>query len=998
MEAQSGLFVLTPFFALIANAFLLVVVLRRTARSQVYRSFSLYVLVMAIWSFASGMARVDPGRILLWYRVLFAAVLLMPVAYLRFVQALLDQEQDRWLWVAVAGMVVLQIANWFGLIVTDARPLGDGLVTYETGPIIYVAALYWVFFLGWSAWHLAHAHNRSSDAAMRSRIRYPLVGLSFVIAGAFANAVPALRPLPMAATANMVNALLLVYSILRFQLLGITTAVRKGLVYTVAIAVVCGGYLLVVFLAVDRFHLVTGYQVILLSLILATGTAVAFQPLRNQVQSGVDKLLFRDKYDFSRMLQRLSHTATSVLDLDRLGGMILDEVTTSMDITRGVFLLKREEGGEFRMMAQRRLLRGTHVSLEKSHPIALWLSRSGRVLTRHDLDAMPQFGTLDEQERQDLDAMGFELFLPLMVRGELIGILVFGPHITGASYSPDELLTLTTLANQTAVAIENARLFTLEQKKAEEFSALLDIARAVSSTLDLSQLLEAIAERTAQVCGVDRCSILLLDQAGDRLVPLMSQFAHGGRDERLWGIFKEGTYSEMLDADTPVRRVLREREPVIFDENLASFLPAGWVEPFGIKSLLAVPLIRKDEPIGMMVLDHIKGGQRFTDEQVSLATTIGTQVTIAIENARLYEETVEEKERTETIVEQAFAGIMVIDPEMQILTLNPEVEAITGYSFQELLGKRLSEVFGPELWGEGSLLGEVMATGERVAVAEATLSGKNGARDILLGVTPIRDGYLLNFADITRLKEVDRLKSSIVANVSHELRAPLASIKAYTELLLDNLDGEDRALRHRFLSIIDQEVDWLTELINDLLDLSRLESEQYAPQMGLVSMSEIVDGVLALLDVQIQKKRISLHLDASSDLPSILGDKELMTVLVKNLVGNAVKFSLEEGHVDIGMWGGDDNLVLCVVDHGMGIPGEDLPHLFTKFYRSALARESGIRGTGLGLVLAKEATEIHEGQIELESELGVGTRVTVTLPINREVVSESSRRGEQSRG
>jgi two-component system phosphate regulon sensor histidine kinase PhoR len=168
--------------------------------------------------------------------------------------------------------------------------------------------------------------------------------------------------------------------------------------------------------------------------------------------------------------------------------------------------------------------------------------------------------------------------------------------------------------------------------------------------------------------------------------------------------------------------------------------------------------------------------------------------------------------------------------------------------------------------------------------------------------------------------------------------------------------------------------------------------------MGLVSMNEIVDGVLALLDVQIQKRRISVHLDASSDLPPILGAKELMTVLVKNLVSNAVKFSLEEGQVDIGLWGRDDNLVLCVVDHGMGIPGEDLPHLFTKFYRSALARESGIRGTGLGLVLAKEATEIHNGQIELESELGVGTRVTVTLPMNCEVVGERGRQGEQSHG
>ena len=106
-------------------------------------------------------------------------------------------------------------------------------------------------------------------------------------------------------------------------------------------------------------------------------------------------------------------------------------------------------------------------------------------------------------------------------------------------------------------------------------------------------------------------------------------------------------------------------------------------------------------------------------------------------------------------------------------------------------------------------------------------SGKHEPRDILLGVTPLRDGYLLNFTDITRLKEVDRLKSNIVSNVSHELRTPLASIKAYTELLLDEVEGGDRALRMRFLSVIDSEADRLAQFINDLLDLSRLQSGRH---------------------------------------------------------------------------------------------------------------------------------------------------------------------------
>ena len=465
------------------------------------------------------------------------------------------------------------------------------------------------------------------------------------------------------------------------------------------------------------------------------------------------------------------------------------------------------------------------------------------------------------EEREDLDRIEAELFVPLRVRQDLIGILVMGPKLSETPYSPDEQGTLVTLANQTAVAIENAWLFTLEQRKTEESLALLAIAQAVSSTLDLTRLLETVAQRTAQACGVDRCSILLLDDERSKLIPLMSQFGHGTKNRDLWKFFRQQTYIESVDQVPSLWTVLQGRQAVVLDKQSLSLLPARWIEPFEIKVLLAVPLISKDEVVGLMVLDHTESGRSFTKEQVNLATTIAMQVSIAIENARLYEETIREKERTETIVNQAFAGIMVIDDMTRILTLNPEVEAITGYTSEELLGKPLAEFFSSDLCGEGSLLSQAMLCGERVPPAEATLMSKDGARDILLGVTPIRDGFVLNFADITRLKEVDRLKSSIVANVSHELRAPLASIKAYTELLLGNLEGEDRALRQRFLAIIDQEADWLSELINSLLDLSRLESGQYPARMTAVSMRDIVDGVIALLDMQIGKAGCELQIE-----------------------------------------------------------------------------------------------------------------------------------------
>jgi PAS domain S-box-containing protein len=366
---------------------------------------------------------------------------------------------------------------------------------------------------------------------------------------------------------------------------------------------------------------------------------------------------------------------------------------------------------------------------------------------------------------------------------------------------------------------------------------------------------------------------------------------------------------------------------------------------------------------------------------------LATQAAIAIENARLYQEAIEEKRKTETILEETFNGIVVVDCGMRITAFNPGAGAITGYAPEDVLGKPLYEVFGPELWGDGSLFYQAMSTGERVAPQEAVISGRQRARDVLLGVTPLCDsvdktfGYLLSFADITHLKEVDRLKSNIVANVSHEFRAPLASIKAYTELLLDELDEGDRDVRRHFLTVIEGEAGRLTALVTDFLDLSRLESGRFELRKRPLDLGKIVDRGLSLLGAQTRDKGMDTIVDVPPDLPALLADEELMGILVRNLLSNAIKFSHRGGEVEVKARAEGGQLVLSVSDQGIGIASEDMPHLFEKFYRVRSATESGIEGTGLGLALVKEAAEAHGGRIEVESQAGVGSRFTVILPL-----------------
>ena len=539
-------------------------------------------------------------------------------------------------------------------------------------------------------------------------------------------------------------------------------------------------------------------------------------------------------------------------------------------------------------------------------------------------------------------------------------------------FTPDWLSsTVAKALNKRRLERENVRLWTL--------MPLFELSKDFLATLDLNSLLDQIVQTGLQETKADRASLMLLE--GQELVVkasvgLPSEIAAAARDKVGQGI--AGWVADRGEA-------LLLADGASLNPQIREAMTRG-----EIASALCVPLVVTDKVVGVLNLSKLGEGPAFTQGDLEFISILGGEAAIAIENARLYREAIDEKRKTETILEGTFDGLVVIDNDMLIISFNPGAEAITGHAASQVLGRCLTEVFGPEVWRDDSLLQKAASTGERVAPQEVIISGKLGARDALLGVTPLYDsagkvfGYLLSFADITHLKEVDRLKSNIVANVSHELRAPLASIKAYTELLLDELEGDDRDVRQRFLKVIDQETDRLTELIGGLLDLSRLEAGQFVMKKEPLQVGEIVADIFGLFDIQAQESKISLNADIQPDLPPILADRELVSVLIKNLVGNAIKFSNEGGRVDVVAREEGANLILSVIDQGIGIPPDDLPHIFEKFYRVRSTTESGIKGVGLGLVLAKEAAEAHGGQIEVESELGVGSRFIVTLPIGEQ--------------
>lgn len=464
---------LISFGALIFYSVLMLIVLRRDIRSRIYRFFGLYLSSMIIWSFGSLMIFAGlVGGPLFWNRFMVVGSIGMPIAFFAFVEAFLRRKNNFWPRVGLASYIFVQAANLFGYVVKDAYVL-DGLVYNEYGPAIHVTSVSWAFFIGYSAVDLIREYISTKDTLYRNRLRYLLLVVIVIFTGSLTN-ITHLSNYPVDIAFNAISALLIAYAIFRHQLLDINVVVRKGLLYSVPTIIIGAGYFLVIYAAMQIFHAVTGFQLAALSLIVALLTALVAEPLRNRVQYWVDKHFFRERYDAGLMLRRLSSTAASLLDLDRLAGLILDEIAANMHISKAAFLLKAEKGDDLRVAVKRGLEVPESFAMPPDHPLVFWLATHDRALTMHDMDVVPQFKSLWEEEREQLEALGAELFVPLRAKDDLVGILVMGPKLSEQPYTEDDILVLTTLASQTAMAIDNARLYRaaqqelLERRRAED--------------------------------------------------------------------------------------------------------------------------------------------------------------------------------------------------------------------------------------------------------------------------------------------------------------------------------------------------------------------------------------------------------------------------------------------------------------------------------------------------------------------------------------------------
>ncbi|MBN1936984.1 MAG: GAF domain-containing protein [Anaerolineae bacterium] len=595
---------------------------------------------------------------------------------------------------------------------------------------------------------------------------------------------------------------------------------------------------------------------------------------------------------------------------------------------------------------------------------------------------------------------------PLKRAGEILGVMdvsFFYEH----RLTQKELDLLTLLANQAAVSIDNARLYEHAKRRAKHLEALWHINQQLATIRDFDELLSQVVQIIRRYFDYDHINLYLVEAPNGTLILQ----AHSGQSE------VDASQAAHIPADRPkciIAWVATNNKPLLLEAEMISPVPypSPMMQLLGTRSELAVPLHIGERVAGVLDV-HSYRANALGREDLSVVQSLGAQLSVAFENARLYDElelrvlnrTAEladalkqqalQVDKTRAIVESISDAVIVFDPQGNVVLVNPGVERTFGVSHRQWMNCNLNGFPMPRLASRDintmravfeavRKAREELAEGKDLVVKTFQVPGRVIAASFASVV--LRDLDPLNvvavFRDITREVEIDRMKSEFIAMTAHELRTPMTSITGYVNLLTTEKSGPINHEQQQFLRIVSSNANRLMTLVNDLLDISKIEGEGLRLNLASESMADIVAEVVVALQQQVEEKGQVLVLDVPTDLPEIQADRDRMIQVVINLVSNASKYTPQGGKVTVKGWCENGHLMLDVRDTGIGISPQDRERLFTRFFRADNAIETQEGGTGLGLVITREIVERHGGRIEVESRLGAGSTFRVVLPLD----------------
>ncbi len=620
------------------------------------------------------------------------------------------------------------------------------------------------------------------------------------------------------------------------------------------------------------------------------------------------------------------------------------------------------------------------------------------------------------------------LGVPILSGEQVLGVIAVQSYERENAYDREHLELLMTIASQAAVAIRNAQLFAkvrhmtenLERLVAERTEALAQVNRELRVERDRLDNLYRITRELSQSLEIERAlnrTLLLINQA---LGAQQGYILLHGVDERTL-VYKAIIGHTPPAADGTPFPVPHLGDVVEYREDQGLF---GWLvahreslclddladddrwhivqaQDRWHRSLLAAPILSGDEARGVVLLYHSEPA-RFTEGHRRMLDAITSQIGIAVSNAdlfRLFREAADrlgrmlrsqqlEAAKSQAILEGVADGVVVTDAHGTITLFNAAAERILAIPRQEIIGRSGKEVAGlfnmsPASWSE------LITRWSEGEFEQGTLYEERfevEGRAISVHISPVIrhgvfEGTVSVFRDITRDVEVDRMKSEFISMVSHELRTPMTSIKGYIDLLYNGMVGPISDAQKNFLQIVKSNADRLTMLVNDLLDISRIETGRLKLVLRPVELHVIIGNVITDLTPKARGRGQTLESLVEGPLPPVRADPDRVTQILTNLVDNAIKYTPTGGRIAVDAEVVDRFVHVHVIDNGIGISEEDQEKLFTRFFRADNPLVQASSGTGLGLTIVKAIVELHGGEIWFKSAPGQGSTFSFSLPL-----------------
>lgn len=495
----------------------------------------------------------------------------------------------------------------------------------------------------------------------------------------------------------------------------------------------------------------------------------------------------------------------------------------------------------------------------------------------------------------------------------------------------------------------------------EQLLLLNQIADELNKDLDLDNMLRRVINLTARHLQASNGSIMLFDKDNrvSRRILQQTNLSDDRADRIVGKVLTEGFAGWVLQ---------HRRSDVIPDTTADDRWIVYKGQPYTVRSAMAAPIMRRQRVLGVMTMVH-EEPFKFNQDQLPLMNAISAQAGIALENANLFRETERERAKLSAIINSSLDAVIVTNSDLQIVLMNPAAERTFSMMPGRWTGRYLHEMI--QLAGLMELFNaDGPSTGELRLPDNRTLQTT---------VTDVPDvGRVGIMRDITALKALDHMKSEFITAFTHDLGAPLAAIKGYTELI--RIDGAVTGRQEEDLAAIVMAADQMKTLIEDLLELTRIESIKELKREE-IHLERTVSSTISSFQPMAEAKHIELLLEAGNGQLVIDGNPALIARAVDNLVENAIKYTRASGRVSVRLTQQEGEALVSVSDTGPGIPERDLPRVFDKFFRAHTRDETQVHGSGLGLAIVKSIVEQHGGRVWAESKLNIGSKFTLALPI-----------------